>query len=348
VEEERQHSIEMAARIAAGDTQLNGQWQVLRDEEVLQPQICAEVEERGGVDAIPVNEDFVLARDGRVMYRTTLQWALERELRERMGVPESWETDQKKILWHKEQLARLEKADAAPRCEHIYSDGTNCQAPRLKTGRWCYAHERMKSVRTKKLNLLPTEDANSIMLNLGDIGRALINDEISEKKAGLLMYNQQLGLIALSRVTFKETDGRAMVRELPAAPEHLPQRARRTQTRIARNAKIVKESKLKEKTLPLINADRTDLADGPNESLPSADAGSRPAAAEQTPHLLPMSVNATTVLPASVRGDASTNSGLPPHKTNTGFCGTSASTRSDEKRDRWGLSQPRAAPHRRG
>ena len=226
VEEERQRSIEMAARIAAGETQLNGRWQVLRDEEVLQPEVRGEIEERGGVDAIQVNEDFVLARDGRVMYRTQLQHALERELRERMGVPESWETDTKKILWHKEQLARLEKADAAPRCEHIYSDGTRCQAPKLKTGQWCYAHERMKSVRTKKLNLLPTEDANSIMLNLGQIGQALINDEISEKKAGLLMYNQQLGLIALSRVSFKETDGRLMVRE---APEVLPQRTRRTQ-----------------------------------------------------------------------------------------------------------------------
>ncbi|HEU5415116.1 MAG TPA: hypothetical protein VFW31_15225, partial [Candidatus Angelobacter sp.] len=206
------------------NTQLNGRWQVLRDEEVLQPEIHTEIEERGGVDAIPLNEDFVLARDGRVMYKTQLQWALERELRDKLGVPESWETDTKKILWHKEQLARLEKADAAPRCEHIYSDGTRCQAPKLKTGHWCYAHERMKSVRPKKLNLLPTEDANSIMLNLGDIARALIQDEISEKKAGLLMYNQQLGLIALSRVTFKETDGRLMVRE---APEDLPQRTQR-------------------------------------------------------------------------------------------------------------------------
>jgi hypothetical protein len=132
VEEERQHSIEMAARIAAGDTQINGQWQVLRDEEALEPEIRAEIEERGGVDTIPVNEDFVLARDGRVMYRTQLQHALERELRDRMGVPESWESDTKRILWHKEQLARLEKADAAPRCEHIYSDGTTCQAPKLR------------------------------------------------------------------------------------------------------------------------------------------------------------------------------------------------------------------------
>src|SRR6185437_8136686 len=216
VERERQHSIEMAGRIAAGKTQLNDRWQVLRDEEALQPEVRAEIEARGGLEAIPVNREFVLARDGRVMYRTQLQHALERELRMKLGVPESYQSDEQRILWHKEQRARLEKADAAPRCEHIFADGTTCRSPKLKTARWCYAHERMKAIRPKRLNLLPMEDANSIMLNLGEIGRALIDDEISERKAGLLLYQQQQGLIDLGRVTFKETDGRAMVRDVPS------------------------------------------------------------------------------------------------------------------------------------
>jgi len=217
VERERQHAIEMAGRIAeATNTQLNGRWEVLRDEDAMQPEVRAEIEARGGLEAIPVNREFVLARDGRVMYRTQLQHALERELRMKLGVPESYQSDEQRILWHKEQRARLEKADAAPRCEHIFADGTTCRSPKLKTARWCYAHERMKAIRPKKLNLLPMEDANSIMLNLGEIGRALIDDEISERKAGLLLYQQQQGLIALGRVTFKETDGRAMVRDVPS------------------------------------------------------------------------------------------------------------------------------------
>jgi hypothetical protein len=119
------------------------------------------------------------------------------------------------------------------------------------------------------------------------------------------MYNQQLGLIALSRVTFKETDGRLMVREAPEVQEHLPQRAQRTQR------------KSQKEMLPLIhgahgepgqvpgqvNADRRHQVDERLE--PSVDAGSRSTAAEQAPHLRPMSVNSTAVLPASVRGDAS-------------------------------------------
>jgi hypothetical protein len=328
VVEERQHSIEMAARIAAGDTQLNGRWQVLRDEEVLQPEVRAEIEERGGIEAVPVNEDFVLARDGCVMYRTQLQHALERELRYRMGVPESWETDKKKILWHKEQLARLEKADAAPRCEHIYSDGTTCQAPKLKTGQWCYAHERMKSVRPKKLNLLPTEDANSIMLNLGDIGRALINDEISEKKAGLLMYNQQLGLIALSRVTFKETDGRLMVREAPEVQEHLPQRARRAQREIQSPQRTQRTQR---NNSPVLEGDK-------------ADGGSRHTAAEQrSTQQSALSIQPAKQISGSRQAAAEpVNPGLSPHKTTIGFCGDPGVHRTKTAYD----GDPGLPPHR--
>jgi hypothetical protein len=235
VERERQHSIEMAGRIATGtNTQLNDHWEVLRDEDAMQPEVRAEIEARGGLEAIPVNREFVLARDGRVMYRTQLQHALERELRMKLGVPESYQSDEQRILWHKGQLARLEKADGAPRCEHIFADGTTCRSPKLRTARWCYAHERMKAIRPKRLNLLPMEDANSIMLNLGEIGRALIDDEISERKAGLLLYQQQQGLIALSRVTFKETDGRAMVVDMPAKPA---ERKRSQPQRTQRNTK---------------------------------------------------------------------------------------------------------------
>jgi hypothetical protein len=48
-----------------------------------------------------------------------------------------------------------------------------------------------------------------------EIGRALCDDEITEKRAGLLMYQQQLALFALKGITFKQTDERAMVREVP-------------------------------------------------------------------------------------------------------------------------------------
>jgi hypothetical protein len=148
-----------------------------------------------------------------------LSLRIERDVRRRLGAPEPWLPQEDRATWYKKQLAKLEKADAAPRCAHIYSDGTRCRAPRLKTGDWCYAHERMKAVRPEKLKLLPMEDANSIMLNLMEIGRALCDDEISEKKAALLLSNQRLALAALKRMTFRETNGELMVTEVKELPE---------------------------------------------------------------------------------------------------------------------------------
>jgi hypothetical protein len=62
------------------------------------------------------------------------------------------------------------------------------------------------------------EDANAVMLNLMEIGRALCDDEISEKRAGLLLYQQQLGLIAMKGLTFKETDPDLMTVQAPEEP----------------------------------------------------------------------------------------------------------------------------------
>ena len=209
-EEERQGSIERAAQIRAGKTQFNDPWEVLSD---------AEAEKLNtSIEKVPKEDRYVLARDGRVMHRIQLQHAVEKEIREKLGVPEPWRGEKERIAWYKRQIALLEKADAAPRCGHVYADGTGCKAPKLKQGKWCYAHTRMKQVHTKKLRLGPMEDANAVMLNLMEIGRALCDDEISERRAGLLLYEQQLGLIALKGVTFKETDPQEMIAELPEEP----------------------------------------------------------------------------------------------------------------------------------
>ena len=165
-------------------------------------------------NAFPINPDYVLASNGWPKHRITVQYAFEKELREKLGVPAPWEPDQRKIRWHKEQLARLEKADAAPRCAHIYADGTRCRGPRLKNGRECYAHTRMKKTATRSLALMPVEDANDVVVNIMEIHRALCDDEITERRAGLLLYGHQLALTALHKVSFKETDPHEMVREI--------------------------------------------------------------------------------------------------------------------------------------
>lgn len=146
-------------------------------------------------------------------HTTDIRWAMERDLRRQIGVPDDWRPKEDKIAFYKRQLALLQKANAAPRCEHIYADGTKCGCPRMKKGRWCYAHERMKQVRPQKLKLLVMEDANCVILNIAMLQKALLEGTITAKEAGLLFYSTQTGASVLPKVTFKETDPEQVVVE---------------------------------------------------------------------------------------------------------------------------------------
>lgn len=250
IEEERRTSIERCLKLNELDYQINQGRTVVPDEEVEQEleklrrgeyeldpskpyRPCwetsvdweevteameAQQEQSPVLQNIPAPREFVLARNGRLMYRSELQSSLEKQVRNELGVPEPWRNEATKIAWHKQQLARLQKADAAPRCEHLYADGTKCRAPKLKQGRQCYAHTRMTELRPREMKLLALEDANSVMLNLMQIQRALVDGAISEKSAALLLYTQRLGLVALKQLTFKETNPNDMVKEITLAP----------------------------------------------------------------------------------------------------------------------------------
>jgi hypothetical protein len=147
-----------------------------------------------------------------------LKWAVRRQ----MGLPEEWAKREEWVDYHRRQLALLEKANAAPRCQHIYADGTRCRGPKLRDGEKCYAHDRMDAVRPERLRLPALEDANSVVLAVMEIQRALLDGLISEKTAGLLLYSVQIGAWAVQHVTFKEVEPEEMVRSterLPKSPE---------------------------------------------------------------------------------------------------------------------------------
>jgi hypothetical protein len=169
---------------------------------------------------------------------------LKERLRDQLGVPPHWARDDEKIAFHRRQLALLEKADAAPRCAHIYADGTRCRGPRMRSGKQCYAHEQMEASRTQKLRLPPLEDSNSVVLAVMEIQRALLDGLISEKTAGLLLYSLQIGACAVPHVTFRDTEPNEMVREQPALSSR-PSATRRRRKRAPkkntkRSSKIVK------------------------------------------------------------------------------------------------------------
>ena len=97
---------------------------------------------------------------------------------------------------------RLELADAAPRCRWIKQDGTACGSPQMRKHIYCFAHRQMMEARALALRLPALEDANAIQIGLMRVQKALIEDTITTKKAGLLLYSMQLALTNVGQTTF--------------------------------------------------------------------------------------------------------------------------------------------------
>src|SRR6266853_2897768 len=108
---------------------------------------------------------------------------------------------------------RLKLADIAPRCQWVRQDGTSCGSPQMKQHIYCFAHMQMAEARTLMLMLPPPEDANAIQIGLMRIQKAVIEDTISTKKAGLLLYSMQLALTNVGQTTFGQAKDEEMVRE---------------------------------------------------------------------------------------------------------------------------------------
>ena len=109
--------------------------------------------------------------------------------------------------------ARLEMADASPRCRWIRQDGTTCGSPQLRQHIYCFAHRQMAEARALALRLPAPEDANAIQIGLMRIQKALIEDTISTKKAGLLLYSMQLALTNVGQTTFGQAKDEELVQE---------------------------------------------------------------------------------------------------------------------------------------
>ena len=117
--------------------------------------------------------------------------------------------------------ARLQMADAAPRCRGVRQDGTSCGSPQMKKHIYCFAHRQMMEARALALSLPAQEDANAIQIGIMRIQKALIDDTISTKKAGLLLYSMQLAVQNVGQTTFGQAKTQELVRETVDAEEAL-------------------------------------------------------------------------------------------------------------------------------
>src|SRR6478735_2941004 len=120
---------------------------------------------------------------------------------------------------------RLKMADMAPRCQWVRQDGTSCRSPQMKQHIYCFAHKQMAEARELMLMLPVVEDANAIQVGLMRIQKALIEDTISMKKAGLLLYSMQLAMRNVGQTTFGQAKDEEMVRETMSEEEAFSEKA---------------------------------------------------------------------------------------------------------------------------
>jgi hypothetical protein len=156
----------------------------------------------------------------------------------------------------------LKLADLAPRCRWVRQDGTSCRSPQMKQHIYCFAHMQMAEARTLMLMLPAMEDANAIQMGLMRIQKALIEDTISTKKAGLLLYSMQLALTNVGQTTFGQAKEEEMVRETVDEEEAFSEKQNQHQRPFtAKDAEDAKENQ----GLPLMNTDDTDFGEASGE-----------------------------------------------------------------------------------
>jgi hypothetical protein len=168
---------------------------------------------------------------------------------------------------------RLKMADMAPRCQWVRQDGTSCGSPQMKQHIYCFAHRQMAEARELMLRLPPPEDPNAIQVGLMRIQKAVIEDTISMKKAGLLLYSMQLALTNVGQTTFGQAKDEEMVRETVdeevALSENQHQKQNHFTAEGAEDAK--KEKKSQDQTFET----RRNGGSGGEEELPRMDANER-------------------------------------------------------------------------
>jgi len=123
------------------------------------------------------------------------------------------EGDAKEDKIYQRLKQRLKMADMAPRCQWVKQDGTACRSPQMKQHIYCFAHKQMAEARELMLMIPVVEDANAIQMGLMRIQKALMEDTISMKKAGLLLYSMQLAMTNVGQTTFVQAKDEEMVRE---------------------------------------------------------------------------------------------------------------------------------------
>lgn len=89
-------------------------------------------------------------------------------------------------------MARLQLADAAPRCLHIRFSGRRCGSAAMKKRPYCYFHAKQREPQKLRLHLGGLEDASAIQFNIARVLNDLQCGRLTKKDAYLYLLGLQI------------------------------------------------------------------------------------------------------------------------------------------------------------
>jgi hypothetical protein len=105
-------------------------------------------------------------------------------------------------------------------CRHIKTNGTQCEAPSLGDGQWCFFHSRLHHrhsrfrpievvsesiARAQPVHLSALEDCESVQVALSVVINALASGQVEPRHATALLYGLQIASSNLARKNSKPT-----------------------------------------------------------------------------------------------------------------------------------------------
>jgi hypothetical protein len=115
-------------------------------------------------------------------------------------------------------------------CRHIKTNGTQCEAPSLSGGQWCFFHSRLHQrhsrfrpievasdsiVRAQPVHLSALEDRESVQVALSVVINALASGQMEPRQATALLYGLQIASSNLARMNSNPSPAKVVVSAEP-------------------------------------------------------------------------------------------------------------------------------------
>jgi len=120
-------------------------------------------------------------------------------------------------------------SSAAPRCQHIKVNGTQCGSPALRKKKFCFYHQQTRPLTvecysegeysTGEIALHLFEDAHSIQSVIRQLVQMVLQKRIERKTASLLLYALQIASSNLKRMELEKPQPEQVVIDLATEPE---------------------------------------------------------------------------------------------------------------------------------